>query len=897
MTPSLNWRAIVADALPSISGDRFRDDEILDELAQHCADRAIDLEAEGLSDAAIRARVLAELGDLVRQARSLRQAVPPAAPASPRRLAGWTVGLWQDARYGLRLIARAPAFSGVALVTMALAIGGATMAFSVVRTVLLKPLPYPGADRIVYVWEVTPRGEPRNVAAPANYLDWRERATSFTAMAAATSPADVALTGVGEPRRIRLARVTPTIFDVFAPAMALGRRFELAESAPGGPPIAILAHGFWRDQLGAAADALGKTIVVDARVLTVVGVLPPTVDFSLHGADVFVPLRFTDADHTERRSHNYYVTARLRGGTSRAAANAEMKTIVTSLTQQFPKDLTKWGAHVAALRDDDVRQARPLLLVVMGLASLLLVIAGANLASLQLVRASRRRGELAIRAAVGAGLGRMIRQLIVEAVLLCGLGGVLAIGLAALMLPVVIAAAPADIPYLTNATIDGAALWFALTVTAASGVLVGLAPALMLWRTDLQPLLHSARTSSGPRQEWVRHALVAVQVGLALVLIVCASLLAKSMWRLHAVDFGFAADGVASAGVFLPAARYPSNESHLQFFDQALERIRAIPGVTAAASSSSEFGIGAGMTFSFAIEGRVAANANGREDPVPLQAVTPQFFETMRIPLLQGRTFTVGDRSEAAAVVIVNDRLARRLFPDGSAVGRRIAFRQGELPWREIVGVVGDTRDEGLDRDAPPTLYLPYAQRQPTWRWMSWQSLLVRTTGDPAAVIPALRRAVWSLDPDLPLTNARPVVAAYAEQLSQRRFALGMTIACASLALILGAIGIYGLLACAVADRRREIGIRRALGANAVHVVGAIVRSTMAFAAAGAVAGVVVALTLTRFLSSLLFEVEPRDPAMFAAAAAVLCGVAALAAWLPARRATSVNPIETLRES
>jgi predicted permease len=269
----------------------------------------------------------------------------------------------------------------------------------------------------------------------------------------------------------------------------------------------------------------------------------------------------------------------------------------------------------------------------------------------------------------------------------------------------------------------------------------------------------------------------------------------------------------------------------------------------------------------------------------------------MKVPLLRGRTFTAADRSDAAAVVVVNNALAQRLFPGGDALGHRIIFRQGQLPWREIVGVVGDTRDNGLDRPVPPTVFLPFTQKQDNWRWMSWQTLVVRTAGDPVAGLPAIRRAVWSIDPELPLIDARPVLASYAIQLSQRRFALGMLIACAALALVLGAIGIYGVLACAVAERRREIGIRRALGASATHVVGAVVRSALCFAATGALAGIAVALTLTRFLAPLLFQVEPRDPATFAAAAALLIGVATLAAWLPARRATRLDPMETLREN
>ena len=390
--------------------------------------------------------------------------------------------------------------------------------------------------------------------------------------------------------------------------------------------------------------------------------------------------------------------------------------------------------------------------------------------------------------------------------------------------------------------------------------------------------------------------LVAVQVGLALVLVVCASLLVKSMWRLYAVDFGFTPEHVMSVRVDLPAARYEGNQTHFRFFDDVLARVRAIPGVSDAAGATGEFGVGSGMTLSFAIDGRVSANANGREDPVPLQAVTPGYFETMKIPLLRGRTFAATDRTDGAAVVIINDRLAKRLFPDGNAIGQRIIFRQGMLPWREIVGIVGDTRDDGLDRDAPPALYLPFAQKQANWGWMSWQTLLVRTVGDPVEVLPAIRSAVWAIDAELPLIDALPVLAAYAEQLAQRRFAMQMLIGSAALAMALGAVGIYGVLACAVAERRREIGIRRALGAGAGHVVGAVVRSAMIFAVAGAVAGGITALIATRYLTALLYQVEPRDPFTFAAAAAMLLGVAMIAAWLPARRAMQVDPMETLRE-
>jgi len=476
-----------------------------------------------------------------------------------------------------------------------------------------------------------------------------------------------------------------------------------------------------------------------------------------------------------------------------------------------------------------------------------------------------------------------VRQLLTESLMVALAGGAIGAGVLSLSLKALVLAAPGDIPFLEAVTFDSTVLAFTAAVTLACALLVGLAPALLVSRADVRALLQAARAKVGGSETRLRHALVAAQTGLALVLLVSAGLLVQSFWKLQAVDHGFDPDHILTVSLDLPQARYGSNAAQVAFYNGLLDGLRAVPGVTAAAGTTSAPAAGAGMTFSFAIEGRPSTNPSGREDPMPLQGITPGYFETMRIPVLEGRAIETSDGPDTPWVVVINHALAMTHWPDGGAVGALLRFRENH-PWYEVVGVVGDTHDEGLDVPAPPTMYLSLAQRNAAWAWMTWQTLVIRTAGDPMSVVPAVRDTIWKFDSNLPLLDVSTMDAAFAENDARRRFATTLLGAFALLALGLGAIGVFGVLSCAMAERRQEIGIRLALGAAPSHVATTMIRTALAWALAGIALGAAAALAVTRFLQTLLFDVEPTDPLTFAAMTVLLLTVAALAAWCASLR-------------
>jgi predicted permease len=488
--------------------------------------------------------------------------------------------------------------------------------------------------------------------------------------------------------------------------------------------------------------------------------------------------------------------------------------------------------------------------------------------------------------------------LLVESGLLAAAGGALGIGLAALLQPAIVAFMPADIPRLDAVAIDAGVLALAVAATITSAIVVGLLPALQFGRLDLRPVMHGTRVRSDAGQGRIRHLLVAAQVALALVLLVSAALLVKSFYRLQAVDAGFDPARLLTVQLDLPGARYPDNAAHRRFYDDLLARLQATPGIAVAAGTTAAPGEGSGMTFSYAIDGRPSSTPTGREAPLPLQAVTAGYFDVMGIAVVAGRGIESGDREDAAPVVVINEALARQHWSDRSPLGRRLSFRPGQTPWLEIVGVVANTRDEGRAEEAPPTLYVPFAQKPPTWTWMTWQTLVVRAGIDrPETLRPAIEAAVWSLDPDLPLLEVRTMDAAMAEPEARRRFATQLFGAFALIAVLLGAVGVYGVMAYGVAQRRQEIGIRLMLGARPAQVVVAVSKAALLFAGAGLAAGVVAAAGATRLLESLLYDVAPTDVATFASMALALFAVAGLAAWIPARRALQLDPVVVLRDS
>lgn len=894
----MDWNARVREELSGVTGNRRRDAEILDELAQHLIDREADLHAAGAAPAAIAAQLEQELRDTVAGHARLRHAAEAPFHAIPR---GTPMRFWselcQDTRYGARLLVRSPGFTAIALLTLALAIGATTAIFSVARGVLLRPLPYPDADRIVRLWETTPEGAQRNVVSSGNYLDWRDRASSFSALGAHGHPNDRAMSGAGEPAPIVVVAISPSVLDVLQVMPQLGRAFTAADGVENAPGVVLLTHRFWIARFGGDPAVIGRVITLDEQPMTVAGVMAEDFAFPSADVDVLTNLRLSEAARAERRSHNFLVIGRLGSGASVESAAAEMRATAAQLAVEYPQFMKGWSAHVVPLHADDVRTVRPLLTVLLAVVLAVLLIACANLANLQLARAARRSHEMAVRAAIGAGRARMFRQMLTETLLLTAAGGVLGLAVAAASLRLILAGAPADIPFLERVTIDPVVLAAAAAATVFSALVMGLAPALRVGRADLRPALQSTRMRPDRAQQRLRQAMLVAQVSLALVLLVSASLLVRSFWQLSKVSPGFDAGGVLTVAVDLPRSRYADLPAQQGFYEQVIERLGANPRIEAAAGTSGLPGENVGMTFSFAIEGRPSSNPSGREHPVPLQGVSGDYFGAMRIPLLRGRGFTRADRADAAPVVIINASLAARHWPAGDAVGSRINFRPGELAWLEIVGIAGDTRDGGPAAEAQPMIYVPFAQRAQTWGWMSWQTLVVRArSGDAGALVSDVRTALRAIDPNLPLLDVATVDERFAENEARRRMATGLIGAFALLALLLGTIGVYGVMSYSVSEQRQEIGLRIALGAQPSSVAARIVRRGVGLAGAGVAIGLVLAALVTQTLETLLFEVAPLDPAAFGATAALLLMVAALAAWVPARRAMRVDPITVLRE-
>ena len=887
----MDWHARVREVLPVITGDLRRDREIQDELAAHLAERHQELRATGVPPADAALAVTRELMMVAHRRRSFRR--PPM-----QRLLQLLRDTAHDLRHASRLLVRTPGFALAAVATLALAIGATTALFSVVRGVLLRPLPYPDPEGIVYVWEVSPQGDTRNVVASANYLDWKGRASSFAALGAMTRTIDRALTGAGEPLKVETVSVTPSVLEVLRIQPLYGRAFSHQDGVANAPPIAILSHGFWMRRFGGQPGVVGRTLTLDERAFTVVGIMPPGIDFPSPDVDLLTNLWFSEAQQAERRSHNFVVIGRLQDGLTASAADAEMDAIASALAIDHPQFLAGWSANVVGLHDDAVREVRPLLWMMLGVVVAVLLIACANLANLQLARAGRRVREMAVRAAIGAGSGRLFRQMLAESLLLGALGGSAGVVLAALTLQSLVAAAPPDIPYIERVRLDWTILAVAGLVTVASALLMGLAPAARVARTDLRGLLQSGRVLGDRQQHRLRQGLVIAQVAIALVLVVSAGLLVRSFVRLASVTPGFDPRGVLTASVDLPRAKYPDLDAQLRFYEELFARLNTHPAIAAAAGTTGMPGYGASMTFSFAIEGRAAASPTGREAPVPLQGVTPDYFAVMRIPVVKGRGFAAADRPDAPPVVVINEALARRHWPDGHAIGSRINFRPGQMPWVEIVGIVGDTRDEGLAEEPPPTIYVPFAQRASTWGWMTWQTLVVRArSAEASALVPEVQGALWAIDSKLPLLATSTVEELLAEGEARRTMAMRLLGGFAMLALLLSTIGVYAVMSYSVSERRQEIGIRLALGAAPSGIARSVVLRGLALAVIGVGIGVAGALAATRSLQSLLYEVDAADPAAFGVTVALLLLVTVAAAWIPAWRSMRVDPVEVLRDA
>jgi putative ABC transport system permease protein len=815
--------------------------------------------------------------------------------------------LLRDVRYGLRRLRKSPAFTAIVVLTLALGIGANTAIFSVVNAVLLRALPYREPDRLVTINHFYNNPELNFLEAPVSavgFRDYRDKTKSFQAVAV-ESGWSANLTGDGDPERVPASRVSGDYFRVQGVPPALGRVFGRDEDEQGKHRVVVLSDGLWRRVYGADPGAVGKTIQLNGESYTILGVMPPEFRaFFNRDADIWTPLALRPDQFNLNNYTNEWLqlTARLKPGVSLQQAQVEMRTFADNLRRQFPDQFARtWTLRVKSLNELATGKIRPALLVLLGAVGFVLLIACANVANLLLARGAVRIKEVAIRSALGAERWTLVRQLLTESILLALTGAILGLVLAWWGVRSVAALAP-QLARNGGITIDAPVLLFTLGVAIVTGLLFGLAPAVQTSRTNLQSTLkEGGRTGAADASgRVVRRALVVGEVALALTLLIGAGLLIKSVARLQRVQPGFNPDNLLTFNVALPRVKYASDTSRVQFFDQALARIAEVPGVVSAGGTSNmPFG-GNWSTGSFSIEGHTP----GPNQPGPwgdIRIVSPDFFRTMRIPLKQGRLFTMQDDASSQPVAVIDDEFVKKYFRGQNPIGRRIYFGPAASDsvkpnYITIVGVVGHTMHEGLDADPRLQLYLPYRQPLPGWGALSSMALAVRTAGEPLRMTRAVRNAVQSVDKEMPISNVKSMDDLIGSSVGQRRLSMILLGTFSGIALLLASIGIYGVMSYSVAQRGREIGIRMALGAERGRVLGLVVGQGMALAGLGVVIGLAGALALTRLLGNQLYSVTPTDPGTFTAVAALLTGIALLATLPPALRATRVDPVVALRE-
>jgi predicted permease len=799
---------------------------------------------------------------------------------------------WRDIRFGVRALVHSPIFAVVTVLSLALGIGANTAIFSVVNGLLLRPLPYPESEQIVDVWHTPPQqsfpGLDRFSVSPANYLDWKAQSNAFEQMAIYTYTG-LSLSTSNDPLPLIGAAVSSDFFSVLRTNAMQGRTFTPDEEQPGRDQVVVISHGLWQRAFGANPNIVGQTLTLNSRSFTVVGIMPA--GFQLpREADLWVPLAWDDKERQTRSIHDYIVIARLKQSVSLPQAQAEMSTISTRLEQQYPEENSGWGAVVIPLREDLVGDIRTALLVLFSAVGFVLLIACANVANLMLARGANRQKEIAVRIALGAGRARLVRQLLTESVLLAVTGGVLGLLLAVWGSRMLVRLG--SLPNSGDIGIDTWALGFTLLVSFAAGIIIGIVPALQFTKSSLSETLKqgSGRTGGSPMKQHTRKALVVSEVALSLVLLIGAGLMIRSFWKLQNVDPGFDTSNALTMSVALTPIRYSEPHQQLAFLDRAMEQIRAVPGVVSVGTTTTIPLAGGGSTQPFSIEGRPTGTI--AEQPMAqTRYISPDYFKAIGIPLRQGRFFSDQDRDNSVPVIIISEAMARRFWPGENPIGKRLtpSFHSKEGA-REIVGVVGDVKARGLDSDASTMMYLPYKQAP-----RPFMSFVVRTSSNPESLVQPVSRAIYSIDKEQALTDVQTMDQVLMQSLSDRRFNMTLLLTFAGVALVLAAVGVYGVMNYTVTLRRRELGIRMALGAKASDVLRLVLRQGLTLTLIGVGAGLISAYALTRLMASLLYGVTATDYLTFASVSAVLIVVGLVASFVPARRATKVDPTIALR--
>jgi putative ABC transport system permease protein len=791
----------------------------------------------------------------------------------------------------VRAFLGAPAFTALAVAALALGIGANTAIFSVVYALLLKPLPYREPGRLTVVWERGLTGDQKNnVVSPGNYLHWRELNGSFAEMSAVSMTFRTAFTGDGEPEELPFQIVNATLFPMLGVNAARGRVFTEAEDTPGAPDVALISDRLWRRRFAADSGIVNRVIHLGGSPVTIVGVMPPGFSILDKNVDVWMPATFSAQARTPS-GRWIMVVARLKDGVTAAQAQSDMTRIAARMAQQFPEFDTGWTARVVPLGEQLTGEVRPTLFVLLGAVAFVLLIACANVANLLLARATTRRRELAIRAALGADRRRLARQLFAESLLLAGAGGITGVLLAATgvsMLKTAIAT-NLPIPRIDEVAVSGSVLFFAVATALASALIFGVFPAMHAAGVSMTEALKDGGRGGSAGRSRARQAFVVVEVALALVLLVGAGLLVRSFRALMRVDAGFDTAHTITMKVSLPSAAYRERARMIGFFDRLFERVDAIPGVQSSGGISFLPLDGLGAATSFTIVGQPPPA--GRDQPVAdVRVVTHDYFTAMNIPLLRGRFFDGRDAAPGTRRIIVSASLAEKFFAGRDPIGQHIVLSWNDKGPDEIVGVVGNVRAASLEMESRPATYLPPARFA-----YPYTTVTVKTAAGAASLTSALVAAVHGLDADVPVADIRTMDDVVSDSTVQRRLTMLLLAAFAGIALALAAVGIYGVINYSVTQRTQEIGIRMALGAERSTVVRMVVSQAMRLAAAGIAAGGLGAWVLTRLMQKLLFGVDAADPLTFAAVATVLAAVAAAAAAVPARRATRVDPALTLR--
>ena len=853
--------------------------EIGDELRHHQQMLAERLEREGLSSAEAAREAQRRLGNFA----TLRDS------GYDVRGGGWIEAIVRDVRYGLRVLWARPGFALTAIVTLALGIGANTAIFSVASGLLLRPLPYPGGDRLAMIWMDNARINLReDWHSFPNVEDYRTQSTTFEHVAVFNNMSRTF--GDGDPERVIGAHATASLFNVLGVWPRHGRVFTPAESEQGAAPVVVLSHALWQRRFGGRMDVIESTVQMNGRGTKIIGVMPEGFAFPTRETSFWVPTVLNEQNRTSRGSFWLQAVGRMKPGVSVAQAQADLSRVNRGLLERFPGQ-KGYSIYVVSLFDQVVGRVRVAVMVLLGAVGFVLLIACTNVANLLLSRASSRERELALRAAIGAGRGRLVRQLLTESVLLAFIGGLAGLGLAWFGLGALLAAAPTDLPRLDEIRIDGRVLAFTLGLSVLTGILFGLVPALQTAAADPGRTLKEGGRGATTLGRSLRRGLVVIEVAMAVVLLVGAGLMVRSFINVQRVDLGFVPNHVVTARVALFGQNYQQPPRVVQFFTELVARTEAMPGIEGAAAVGTLFLSTTPNSTNFSIEGRPDFTPENRVE-VPVDSITPNYFSVMRVPLVSGRFFDSRDVDGATPTVIINETMARQFWPGEDPIGRRMKYGTSDsnAPWMAIVGVVRDTRRTGVDAVVRPETYLPLAQSP-----SGGMTMVVRTSGDPSTAINALRSAMRSIDPAIPLFATRPVSELVGDMTAQRRLNTLLLSVFGIVAAVLAAVGVYGVLAYSVQQRTRELGVRVALGATTGTLLKLVLSEGLTLAAAGIVLGLVGALALGRVLTTLLFEVSAYDPATLAAIAGVAAMVALMACLVPALRAIRLDPVNALR--